>query len=79
MHAFSASEAIAMTGDVRQDNKMLAVKFVSELFLHFSVLFCLVRAVSWWRRLFSFLRNRVCRQRGDKEISVPTGPIFVSE
>ena len=78
-HAFSASEAVAMTGDVRQDNKMLAVKFVSELFLHFSVLSRLLRAVSWWRRLFLLLRNRVYRRRGEKEVSIPTGPISVSE
>ena len=58
---------------------MLAVKFVGKLFLYFSVLSRLLRAVSWWHRLFSLLGNRVYCRRGEEEVSVPTGPITVSE
>ena len=68
-----------MTGDVHQDSTVLAVNFVSELFLHFSVLSRFLGAISWWRRLFLLFRNRTCRRRGEKEVSVLSGPISLSE
>ena len=68
-----------MSSDVHQNDAMLSVKYVGELFFHFSVLSRLLIAVSWWRRLLLVLPNRVYRCWGKRDACVPSGPIFAFE
>ena len=73
-HSVLASEAIDINCDCSPQ-----VLLIANLLLYYSSLPRLLRAVSWWRRVIALLCNRVYRRLGKTELSVPTGPILVSE
>ena len=79
VRANTASEAAVISDNLHKNDEILDVKFVSELFFHFSVLSRLLKAVSWWHRLIIFLRNRVYRRWGKEETPENSGPISVFE
>ena len=73
-HSVPASETIDINCDYSPP-----VLLITNLLLYYSSLSRLLRAVSWWRRVIALLCNRVYLRLRKTELSVPIGPISVSE